>query len=314
MSTYLFAGGGMKNFIVLPSAVVDRYIKKASGEELKLLLYLIRNEDRALDADRISEDTGIPQSEIDGAVNFWIKNGVIMRRGGSLVLAAGTSDNGRLPSYNSETIAMRAESDKKWCALRTAAEQILGKLLNENDINTLFSIYDYLGMPDSVIVVLLEYCAGEGKTNMKYIEKTAISWSDEQIYTLEAAQKKADTLIKAKQLEGKIKSALGLGERNLTTKEKGFIEVWTNKFGYGLSEIVYAYEQSADNTGKISFPYMNRVLESAYKKGLKSADEMNNAPKPKAADNKKLKNNSTVSIDKDDLFVPFWEIMDGEEE
>ncbi len=313
MSSYLFAGGGMKNFIIVPGAVVDKYLKKASGDELKLILYLIRNEDRALDAERISEDTGIAPDMIDDALSFWVKNGVLVKRGAALTLALVT-DGGRLPSYNSETIALRAETDRDWCALRSAAEQILGKLLNENDINTLFSLYDYIGLPADVLEILLRYCAEDGKTNMKYIEKTALSWADEQIFTPQAAQKKVDDLVKAKQLEGKIRSALGLGERNLTTKEKGFIESWTNSFGYGIDEIVYAYEQSADNTGKISFPYMNRVLETAHKKGYKTVEEMAKAPKPQIKNDKKLKNNSTVSIDKDDLFVPFWEIMDGEEE
>lgn len=316
MSSYLFAGGGMKNFIILPAAVVDRYMKDANSDQLKILLYLIRNEDKALDTDRISDDTGISPCGIDAAVEYWVKLGVLQKRGGNLSLAMGASDNGKLPRYNAETIALRAETDAKWCALRTTAEQILGKLLNENDINTLFSFYDYLGLPDSVIAVMLEYCVSEDKTNMKYIEKTAMSWSEEQIYTLEEAQHKVEVLQRAKQMESKIKSALGIQDRNLTTKEKNFIDVWTNTYGYGLSEIVYAYEQSADNTGKLSFPYMNKVLESAHAKGYKTAQEMADAPKPerKPAADKKLKNNSKVSIEKEDLFVPFFEIFEENKE
>ena len=62
---------------------------------------------------------------------------------------------------------------------------------------------------------------------------------------------------------------------------------------------------------------MNKVLESAYNKGHKTVEQMVNAPKPAPKpNNKKLKNNSEVSIDEKDLFVPFWEVMsaEGEEE
>lgn len=315
MSSYLFSGGGMKNFIVLPNAVIDRFLKDATGDQLKVLLYLIRNEDKQIDEETICEDTGVCSAGIEDAVEHWIKCGVIQKRGASLSFAAPSYDSGRLPKYTGATIALRAKSDKKWERLKNAAEQILGKLLNENDINTLFSIYDYLGLPDTVIGVLLEYCVSNGTTGMKYIEKTAASWADEQIYTLNAATRKVEALNKAKQLETKIASALGIGQRNFTTKEKNFIDKWTNTFGYGINEITYAYEQSADNTGKLSFPYMNKVLESAYKKGLKTAEEMQNEPKPTPkANDKKLKNNSQISIDENDLFVPFWEVMSAEEE
>jgi len=315
MSAYLFSSDGMKNFIVIPASVVDRYMKDATGDQLKILLFLIRNEDKKLDMDYISEATGISPAGLEEAIDYWVKNGVLQKRGFTLSLATPSSDTG-LPKYSTETVALRCENDAKWQTLRFNAERILGKLLNENDINTLFSIYDYLGMPDTVIGVMLEYCAEEGKTNMKYIEKTAVSWWNEQIVTLSAADKKVETLRRAKQLESKIKSALGIFDRNLTTKEKGFIDTWTNTFGYGLNEIVYAYEQSADNTGKLSFPYMNKVLETAYKNGLKTAEEMADAPKPdnKPVNNKKFKNNSTDSMNKDDIFIPFWEVMDDKED
>lgn len=317
MSSYLFSGGGMKNFIVIPSAVIDRFLKDATGEELKILLYLIRNEDKQLDETTITEETGVCKVGIEDAIEHWIKCGVISKRGASLSFATPSYDSGHLPKYTGETIALRCRNDKKWEKLKNAAEQILGKLLNENDINTIFSIYDYLGLPDTVIGVLLEYCVSNGTASMKYIEKTAIAWADEQIYTLNAATRKVEALNKAKQLETKIASALGIMGRNFTTKEKGYIDKWTNTYGYGLNEIVYAYEQSADNTGKLSFPYMNKVLESAYNKGHKTVEQMQNAPKPQPkANNKKLKNNSEVSIDEKDLFVPFWEVMsaEGEEE
>lgn len=315
MSAYLFSSDGMKNFIVIPASVVDRYMKDATGDQIKILLFLIRNEDKKLDTDYICEATGISPAGIEDAVGYWVKNGILQKRGFTLSLASPVSD-GSLPKYSTETVALRCENDAKWQALRFNAEKILGKLLNENDINTLFSIYDYLGLPDTVIGVLLEYCAEEGKTGMKYIEKTAVSWWNEQIVTLSAADKKVEALRRAKQTESKIKSALGIFDRNLTTKEKAFIETWTTTYGYGINEIVYAYEQSADNTGKLSFPYMNKVLETSFKKGLKTAEEMSEAPKPdkKPVSSKKLKNNDTDSMNKDDIFIPFWEVMEDKED
>ncbi len=89
--------------------------------------------------------------------------------------------------------------------------------------------------------------------------------------------------------------------------------MWTGTYGYGLDEILYAFEQSADNTGKLSFAYMDKVLSASHEKGYRTADQMRSAPRPvrkSAPAQKKLKNNSVSSIDDSELFKPFWEIIE----
>ena len=48
---------------------------------------------------------------------------------------------------------------------------------------------EYYGLPVEVIIMLLQYLQDMGKTNMKYIEKVAESWGDNEITTVDRAEK-----------------------------------------------------------------------------------------------------------------------------
>jgi hypothetical protein len=63
---------------------------------------------------------------------------------------------------------------------------------------------------------------------------------------------------------------------------------------------------------------MNKVLQNCYEGGCRTVEDMRNqtppakTSKPKKS-GRKLKNNTDITIQKEDLFVPFW-VVEGEEE
>lgn len=316
MACVVFSSGGLKNFVMLPAAVVDRHLKDCSLAALKTLLYLLRNEDRSLDTGTIAVDLDLTEQSVHEAVEYWIKRGVLSKRADTLTLYTPAESSGSIPRFSGETVLLRAKEDKDLSMLLANAEKLLAKALTAADISTLFGMYDWLGLPAPVIALLLEYCVNYGSSSMSYIEKCAINWADEGITTVPLASDKLAALERSKTVQAKIASTLGIGGRSLTKKEKEFIEQWTNGYGYGIDEIVYAFEQSADNTGKLSFAYMNKVLSTSFEKGYKTAAQMQASPKPQMQTSskpekpsaRKLKNNSVSSIDESKLFRPFWEI------
>jgi DnaD/phage-associated family protein len=62
--------------------------------------------------------------------------------------------------------------------------------------------------------------------------------------------------------------------RELTTKEKRYVNSWTVTFGYGMEVIRLAYELTVDKIGEPSLNYANAILESWNAKGLKTEDEV----------------------------------------
>lgn len=317
MASYLFASGGLKNFVVIPAAVVDRHLAACEGDALKVLLYLLRHEDVSVTDAELGVACNLSQQAVSEAIAYWIKNGVLRKNGATLLLASSQSSSSAMPVYSGESIALRASQDRTLAELFCQAERIRNKALSPAEINTIYNLYDTIGLSASVIALLLEYCQEAGKTGTQYMYVTGAAWAEEGITTAQTANEKIEALRRARAVEGRVKAALGI-DRALSTKERNFLSAWTDSLGYGVEEIVYAFEQTVDNTGKLSFAYMNKILQNSYEAGCRSVADMKDqaapltVPKPKKG-GRKLKNNSEITIQKEDLFVPFW-VVEGEEE
>ena len=317
MASYLFASGGLKNFVVIPAAVVDRHLNACDGDALKVLLYLIRHEDVSVTDAEICTACSVSEKALAAAMEYWLKTGVLRQNGATLVLASASPSSSSMPVFSGESIALRATQDRMLAELFTQAERIRNKTLSPAEINTLYNLYDTIGLPASVIALLLEYCQEAGKTGTQYMYVTGAAWAEEGIQSAEAANEKIEALRRARALEGRVKAVLGI-ERALSTKERAFLTTWTEALGFGIDEIGYAYEQTVDNTGKLSFAYMNKILQNGYEAGCRTLADLQNQTPPAAASKpkksgRKLKNNSEITLQKEDLFVPFW-VVEGEEE
>lgn len=91
------------------------------------------------------------------------------------------------------------------------AQKLLGKTLSASDVNTLLFFYDVLGFDSDLIVYLLEYAISNNHRQMRYIEKTAISWANEGIDTVDKA--KASTELYSSRCYPVLK-AFGISGRN----------------------------------------------------------------------------------------------------
>ena len=80
---------------------------------------------------------------------------------------------------------------------------------------------------------------------------------------------------------------------NLVTKEKEFCESW-RLHGISPELIHFAYEKCIEKTAKLSFPYINKLLISWHRKGIKT-------PAEAAAENKNKAEEKSPSFDLDEL-------------
>ena len=133
--------------------------------------------------------------------------------------------------------------------------------------------------------MVIEYCGTLGKKSMRYIQKVALEWLDCEIDTVEKAEERIRALNEAKSWEGEIKSVLEIRDRNLVTKEREFCESW-RMLGLSPELIRAAYERTVEKTGKLSFPYLNKILVSWKQKGIKTPADAEAETKAKAAADK----------------------------
>ena len=64
-----------------------------------------------------------------------------------------------LPVYRTEDILRRSADDGAFRALLGECQRVLGHTLSSADLNTLFGIYDRLGMTAETILLLIHHCA-----------------------------------------------------------------------------------------------------------------------------------------------------------
>lgn len=190
------------------------------------------------------------------------------------------------PNYKASEISRRLQENPRMSQMYKMVGQFLGKTLSSADAELLYSFYDYYGLPVEVILVLIEYYASKGKTSMKYIEKEAGKWASVGIDSIEKAKAYISKREEFLSYTGRVRSLLGINERRLTTRELGYIHNWQSEFNMSLDMVKNAYELTVNQTGKLSFAYMNKILESWAKNKIHTPQEIAGQ---KPADAKKQK-------------------------
>ena len=161
------------------------------------------------------------------------------------------------PAIDPQVILSTPQGEMK--EIITAAEKCFGKMLSPKDIDSIMNVKHYYSFPTPVLTAMLGYLEGFDRKSVALIEKTAIDWYEKEIDSLEKAHEYIRISEENNTRYKKIASTLGIYGRNLTKKEKEFADKWDKK--YTIELIKDAYEKTIDATGKISFSYMNSILE-----------------------------------------------------
>ena len=174
------------------------------------------------------------------------------------------------PSYSKTEISAGISRSAELRNMFALAQSILGKMLSAAGAAILYSFYDWLGFSPDVIITLLQYCAELGKTDMRYIEKVAISWHQMGINSVDMADEYIKTQNKSRRYAYKIKKILGIDSRNLTATEQKHIDMWFSELGASTDLVAFTFDYCVSQTGKLSFAYMSKVLAVWIGEGVKT--------------------------------------------
>lgn len=277
----------------VPCIVADNFLKLATGEQIKVLLYLLRCSGKICSCEEIAANTGVSASEAEDAVLFWQQANVITPAGGinpataSPVMAQPApppeqapaakqvaSPSERRSPYSGSEIAAIMKDSQDIKELFKVSESILGTLKN-SQMNSIIWMYDHLGLKKEVIITLISYCASIEKVNTGYIEKIASVWAENEINSMEAAQEEIQKLTQSRDYISAIMKAFEMNRRP-TAKQAEFISQWRNA-GFRIELIHYAYEKTIEQINKLSFDYINKILMSWRDSGFTSANDVKNA-------------------------------------
>lgn len=184
------------------------------------------------------------------------------------------------PSYKASEISRRLRENPRMSQMYNIVGQILGKTLSSADTELLYSFYDFYALPVEVILVLIEYYASKGKRAMKYMEKEAGKWASAGINTVEKAKVYIEKREEFLSFASRVRTLLGIQERRLSTRELTFINKWQNELNMSPDMIKTAFELTVNQTGKLSFAYMNKILESWAQNNICKAEDVQKKEKP----------------------------------
>ena len=261
--------------MLIPQALADGYLNIATGAQLKVMLCLLRFAGMPLDEEGIAKHCAIDVDEVKSAIKFWVDQKMLTRRGSTLCLQAPeTVQQVKLPIYTGAEILELKERDGDFAQILEETQGILGKVLGHNDASILYGIYDYLGFNADLIMQLLGFCAGSGKTGFRYIERVAMDWHDRGIDTFEKAENYIRYVEQTASDEHKVAAMFGIEGRALSKKEKEYILAWREDMAFRFDMIEAAYNICVDNKGKLSFPYINGILKDWANRGVKTPEDI----------------------------------------
>ncbi len=208
------------------------------------------------DAARVAEKLNATQSDVLRAWAYWMDRGAMQRAEQKKPPEKPLHIPSERPDYAPAELAVYLKNESVR-HLFDYAQKKLGKLLSHNDMSTIFSFHDWLGLPMDVIELLLSYCAAEGHKGMRYIEKVAIGWAEEGIDT----EEKAIAYIELRKHGFRtILKAFGQGNRMPVATEEKYMRTWMQEYRLPLEIIRIACERTVMQTGKASFPYADKIL------------------------------------------------------
>ncbi|MBQ5399531.1 MAG: DnaD domain protein [Ruminococcus sp.] len=298
----------------VPSSVVDEHIKIASPQQLKILLFLLRNAGKSYTHKEIGDLLLIHEDDVKDSIRFWVDREVLCENGAELAPSDNKKEISSEPPVKKEekkpktvvsrpqkpdiiTAAQRVSADENLRHTLAEVESALSKPLSSGDTSTIVMLYDTLGLPAEVIIMLVNYCVSIGKSNMRAIERIGIQWSDAGVYTIEAADNRIMQSRRSSMNFNRVSSVFGL--KNIgspTARQLVYVDRWIDEWHFSDEMLRSAYEACVDNTGQMKLQYINKILERWHKAGISSPDEIEKLDKKP-----QKKKPSETSFDLDEL-------------
>lgn len=316
---YSFNMGMWNSVFAVPSEIVDKHLKLAGKEQLKVILWMLRHSGEDFSVETVAKATGIRDENAEEAIDYWVDAGLLAKDGSRLLPASpgpvlsapqerfpapavketappDTTDDRkktekpakkRMTRPDGVYVATRIGESPDLKFLMEETENTLGKTLSPALSSSLVQIHEDYGLPVEVIVMMIHYVKSVGKTGTSYIEAVARDWAQNEVFTVEAAESKLRELDEKNMAWKKLESVMGTYHRSPSKNEENAAFKWIYQWRMAEALLGEAYERCVDKTGKLSIAYMNKILEKWHHLDLKTLDDIKKKDEQPKQENKK---------------------------
>jgi len=273
--------------VTLTGQTIDKLIRAGNGDAALLYLYIQKKHgqsspkeaETALGKSKGEIATAMAVLSRLGLINLNDNNGKKIPDAPPIEVSDNPPNAGP-EQYTAEDIQRELDSGSDFHALVDEAQRSLGKILPADELLRLYGIYNGLKLPTEVIMQLITHCITESRRrdggrmpSMKYIEKTAYTWEHEGIFSLDRAEEYLKAHETRKSARGEIKNSLLIRGRELSETERHYVDNWI-AMGFNAAAVAIAYDRTVLLTGQLSWPYMDKIINSWHNKGLHTAQEI----------------------------------------
>lgn len=276
---------------------IDEYMASASGEFVKVYLYLLRcsSTQQEVSLSTIADALNHTESDIRRALSYW-ENKQLIRltfdetdRLTALSFAesippAKESQSG-LYTYASPHKSVQEQAKisipsarKKELAGQEDIQQLLyivetymSRPLSSTEVTHILYFYDELHFSSDLIEYLVEYCVSKGKKNINYMRKVALDWAARDVNTVDEA--KQDTNLYRKDYYT-ILNAFGIKNRGPARAETDYMARWFDELDFPTEIILEACKRTINSIHTPSFPYTDSILQGWKEKGVRHLSDI----------------------------------------
>ncbi len=279
MSTFVFKSGN-SNYTPVSNIFIDKFMPKARGEFVKVYLlglkYCVSGE-LGVSSQIMASALHLLETDLLNAWNYWSDENVVkiipIDNMGNYSIEFLDLTNS--PNENQEDINLLEELDKNSTKdMLQDIERLLGRPLSSKEMTMYISWQKDFSFSPEIILLLIQYCASKGKTDCRYIEKIAIAWFDAKIKNIDDAQsfikKHEDKWIKIRKILG----YLGIKDAEIMKPQEDMMHKWINTYNFPLDVIYKACDVCFQRINKADFKYIDGILGSWNKEGLKTVEDI----------------------------------------
>lgn len=261
--------------VPLPSSVVDRYLRLAKAEHIKVLLYIFRKMAVGEIAE-ISTETGVNEYDVKEALLYWADTGILLPvdKPEETKIQQPKKIVARAEKPTRNDVSKRGNEDPKIAFLLREAQLKFGRNLKTNESITLVWIHDDLGLDVSVILYIIELAVSQNSANIRFVESLATDWANKGITNIAEAEEENQRRAEVSSCWNMVCSAFGIEKRKPSKKEEELVFKWFCEWQLPKELISEAYEECVNAKSKFSFPYTAKIIENWYNKGIKTLNEL----------------------------------------
>ena len=293
-----------------------------TAPELRVLVALIENGGCLESAKRLAELSGTTEVRAISTLTLLTEMGLIAPEAESENTAAG----GIVEEFEYRIREGEIESQSATAVAKTIRDGNLAEMISEcatifeepalssEHTAILTALYTQYGLSPEYILTLASYMATKGKPNASTLKNKAISLHKRGIDTVEELERYIGDCERENTADWELKRLFGIKGRNLSDAELAYFRRWCEEFDFTTEIVSSAYDICSVATGgKLSLPYMDKILTEWNEAGCKTLDECRRHEEKNKADRREAYKPKTKPREKTKPAPPRYGSFDVDE-